>query len=64
MNIAMLEEKLLDKYVDRYVVAKAVGKRAVQIRQNELIFQMNKKRHKNIIEATVELAEGKAKIIW
>jgi|GEM_PF-3089779 len=64
MNIAEIEEKLLDKYVDHYVIAKAVGKRAVQIRQNNMIFEKSKNTHKNIIQAAIELAEGKSRIIW
>jgi len=64
MHIAELEKTLLDKYKDKYAVTLAVGRRAMQIAQNDQGLILSKdKEHKSVISALIELAEDRTRIV-
>ena len=64
MRLEQLNAKALEKYnYNRYLVAKAVGKRAKELVEGaEPLVDMNIKEHKATDIAIAEIAQGKLKI--
>ncbi len=64
MRLEQINAKALEKYnYNRYLLAKAVGKRAKELLEGaEPLVDMNIKEHKPTDIAIVEIAEGKLKI--
>ena len=66
MRLEQIAAVALEKYnFDRYLMAKAVGKRAEELTNGAkpLVDNMNLKEHKATDIALVEIAEGKIEII-
>jgi DNA-directed RNA polymerase subunit omega len=65
MRLEQIAAKALEKYdFDRYLLARAVGKRAEEITNGaKPLVDMNLKEHKAVDIALIEIAEGKLDII-
>ncbi len=65
MRLEQIMAKALERYdFDRYLLAKAVGKRAKELTKGaEPLVDMNIKEHKASDIAITEIAEGKLEII-
>ena len=65
MRLEQIAAKALEKYdFDRYLMSKAVGKRAKELTNGaKPLVDMNLKEHKATDIALVEIAEGKIEII-
>ncbi len=64
MRLEQIAAKALEKYnFDRYLMSKAVGKRAEQLTNGaKPLVDMNLKEHKAADIALIEIAEGKIEI--
>ncbi len=65
MRLEQIAAKALEKYdFDRYLMSKAVGKRAKELTNGaKPLVDMNLKEHKATDIALIEIAEGKIEII-